>query len=56
MVRPKVRQAGFRVESLVVVTTLTDAKEYPKEGIASLYQSRRQAELDIRAIKTTVRD
>ena len=53
-IRVHVKQVGFRVESFVVATTLTDAKEYPKEDIVSLYQSRWQAELDIRAIKITM--
>ncbi len=47
-------QPGFRTESLVVVTTLTDAEVYAKEEIAQLYQSRWLAELDIRAIKITM--
>jgi putative transposase len=45
---------GFRVESLVVVTTLTDADTYTREDIASLYGFRWLAELDIRAIKITM--
>ena len=45
---------GFRVESLVVVTTLTDAKKYTKDDIAQLYGHRWLAELDIRAIKITM--
>ncbi|MCH7704067.1 MAG: IS4 family transposase [Planctomycetes bacterium] len=53
-IRVRVRQPGYRVESFVAVTSLTDAKEYPKEDIASLYQCRWQAELDIRAIKITM--
>ena len=53
-IRVHVGQPGYRVESFVAVTTLTDAKEYPKEDIASLYQSRWLAELDIRAIKITM--
>ena len=53
-IRVRVRQPGFRVDSFVVVTTLTDAKEYPKEDIASLYHCRWLAELDIRAIKITM--
>jgi hypothetical protein len=40
-----------RTESLVVVTTLTDAKRYPKEAIADLYGYRWNVELDIRSIK-----
>ena len=53
-IRVHVGRPGYRVESLIAVTTLTDAKEYPKEDIASLYQSRWLAELDIRAIKITM--
>jgi len=53
-IRVHVGQPGYRVKSFVAVTTLTDAKEYPKEEIASLYQSRWLAELDIRAIKITM--
>ena len=37
---------------MVYVTTLLDAKKYPKTAIASLYQQRWHIELDIRAIKT----
>jgi len=50
-VHVRVKQQGFRVASLVVVTTLTDAKTYTKDDIASLYHKRWLAELDIRAIK-----
>ena len=46
-----VGQPGFRTESFVVVTTLTDAAEYTKDDIAELYHCRWMAELDIRAIK-----
>ena len=53
-IRVQVGQPGYRVASFVAVTTLRDAKEYPKEDIASLYQCRWLAELDIRAIKTTM--
>jgi putative transposase len=49
-----VHQPGFRTESLVVVTSLTDAHEYPKEDIAELYHRRWLVELDIRAIKVTL--
>lgn len=47
-------QPGFRSESLVVVTTLTDAQKYPKADLAELYHKRWLAELDIRAIKITL--
>lgn len=53
-IRVRVQQPGYRVESFVAVTTLLDGKEYPKDDIASLYQSRWLAELDIRAIKITM--
>ena len=53
-IRVHVRQPGSRVASFVAVTTLMDAKQYPKEDIASLYQCRWLAELDIRAIKITM--
>jgi hypothetical protein len=49
-----VDRPGFRCESLVVVTTLYDAEEYPAEEIAQLYRGRWLAELDIRAIKITL--
>ena len=45
---------GFRVESFVVVTTLTDARRYTKDDIAQLYGSRWLVELDIRTIKSTM--
>jgi len=50
----RVGQPGFRVESFVAVSTLTDAAAYSKDDIASLYRFRWQAELDIRAIKITM--
>jgi len=50
----KVDQRGCRTESLVVVTTLCDANEYPAKDIAQLYRGRWLAELDIRAVKTTL--
>src|SRR5436305_3178661 len=53
-VQVRVDQPGFRTESLVVVTTLTDAREYTKGDIAELYHQRWLAELDIRTIKVTL--
>jgi hypothetical protein len=47
-------QPGFRTESFVVVTTLTDGEEYTKDDITQLYHDRWLAELDIRAIKSTL--
>ena len=48
-VRVEIR--GFRVQQLVVVTTLTDAKRYAKNEIARLFRQRWHAELDLRNIK-----
>ena len=50
----QVHQPGFRTESLVVVTTLTDAEQYTQEDIAELYHQRWLIELDIRSIKITL--
>ena len=49
-----VGQPGYRVESFVVVTTLTNAAKYTQDDIAELYHYRWLAELDIRAIKITM--
>lgn len=49
-----VGQPGFRTESFVVVTTLSDAAEYSKDDIAELYHGRWLVELDIRSIKITL--
>jgi putative transposase len=53
-VRIRVVQKGFRTKSLVVVTTLTDAAEYPAEDIAALYRQRWQAELCLRSLKSVL--
>jgi putative transposase len=50
-VRVRVAQTGFRTRSLVVVTTLLAAEQYPPEEIAWLYRQRWQAELQLRSIK-----
>jgi len=42
----------FSVKGMVYVTTLLEAKKYPKTAIATFYQQRWHIELDIRAIKT----
>lgn len=46
-----IAEPSSRVESITVLTTLTDPKAYPKEEIAELYHSRWNVELDIRCIK-----
>ena len=45
---------GFRVRSLVVVTTLLDPQQFSAKEIAHLYRQRWQAELDLRSIKTVM--
>lgn len=45
----------FRVGAVVYVTTLLDAKVYPKGELARLYQERWNIELDFRNIKTHMR-
>jgi len=50
-IRIRVSQPGMRTKSLLVVTTLLDAQEYPADEIASLYRRRWQAELHLRSIK-----
>lgn len=49
-----VNEPGFRTESLHVVSTLTDATQYPKDDIAQLYRKRWLAELDLRALKVSL--
>ena len=53
-VRIRVGQRGFRVKSLVVVTTLLDSEEFSAEAIADLYRLRWQAELNLRSLKTVL--
>ena len=54
LVEVQIKEAGFRVKSLVVATTLTDTEKFSKEVIAGLYRKRWMVELDIRAIKKTM--
>ena len=49
--RFKVEQPGFRVENVVLVTTMLDATMYTKDELADLYLQRWNVELDLRAIK-----
>lgn len=53
-IQVRVNQPGFRVKSLVVLTTLEDAKTYTQSDIGELYYQRWLVELDIRAIKGTL--
>jgi putative transposase len=53
-IRVEVQEPGFRVEKLVVVTTLLDEKRYPAEDVAQLYHYRWNAELDLRSLKDSL--
>ncbi len=46
---------GFRVKHLHVVTTLLDTEAYAHEDVVDLYHQRWHVELDIRAIKSTLK-
>jgi len=49
--RFKVNRPGFRVNELVLVTTMLDGAQYTKEDLASLFLERWNIELDLRSIK-----
>jgi hypothetical protein len=49
--RITVQQPGFRVNELVLVTTMLDAEAYAKEELADLFLQRWNIELDLRSIK-----
>jgi hypothetical protein len=49
--RFKVGQPGYRVEEIVLVTTLLDPVAYTKEDLAELFLKRWTIELDLRSIK-----
>ncbi len=51
LVRFRVAQRGFRSAAVYVVTTLLDARAYPREALARLYRGRWHAELDLRSVK-----
>jgi hypothetical protein len=51
-VRGSITTPGCRVRELVVVTTCTDAEEYPTQDILELYHARWNVEIDLRSIKT----
>jgi hypothetical protein len=52
--RVPVEQPGFRVQTLVIATTLLDPIAYPKDDLAQLYRARWNAELDLRSLKRTL--
>src|SRR5512135_3448117 len=49
--RVSVKQPGFRVDELVLVTTMLDGEEYTKKELADLFLQRWNIELDLRSIK-----
>jgi hypothetical protein len=49
--RVRVEQPGFRVDELVLVTTMLDREAYTKEELAKLFLERWNIELDLRSIK-----
>jgi hypothetical protein len=49
--RISVEQPGFRVNELVLVTTLLEAEVFPKQEVARLFLERWNIELDFRSIK-----
>ncbi len=53
-VRVRVRKTGFRVDQLVVVTTILDPSAASAGDIAQLYRARWQAELNLRSLKITL--
>jgi len=54
-IRFQVHQPGYRSKEIVVATMLCDAQQHSKEELADLYHQRWHAELDIRAIKQTLK-
>jgi len=54
-IRFRVDQPGCRSREILVATTLSDAERFPKNDLADLYHQRWHVELDIRAIKQTLR-
>jgi putative transposase len=53
-VRTRVCQRGYRVEELVVTTTLMNPDQYSKDELTDLYHERWHVELDIRSIKQSL--
>ena len=52
--RVRVEQPGFRVQSLIIATTLLNADEFTLDDLATIYRARWQAELDLRSLKETM--
>jgi len=52
--RVRVEQAGFRTQTIIVVTTLLDTESVTRDDLAQLYRARWNAELDLRSLKQTM--
>jgi hypothetical protein len=52
--RVRVNRPGYRVNELVLVTTMVDPLTYTKEDLAMLYFERWNIELDLRSIKSVM--
>jgi hypothetical protein len=50
-----VKEPGRRTREITIVTTLLDAKRYPKRALAKLFGIRWQAETNLRHLKQTMR-
>jgi len=53
-VRLQIEQPGFRVQTLIIATTLLDAEDITKEDLGTIYRARWNAELDLRSLKSTM--
>jgi hypothetical protein len=54
-IRVQVTDVTKRVRTLIIVTTLADAKAYRAEGVRGLYRQRWQAELNLRSLKSVMK-
>ena len=52
--RVRIEQPGFRIQTLIVATTLLDPVEFSRDDLAQLYRARWNAELDLRSLKQTL--
>jgi Transposase DDE domain len=52
--RVRVEQPGFRVQTLIVATTLLNADYFTKDDLVTLYRARWHGELDLRSLKQTL--
>jgi hypothetical protein len=53
-VHVRVTTPGYRVKTVIVVTTLTDPVEFSRDDVAALFRQRWHVELDLRSIKAVM--